>query len=117
MRSPISITRPCAIALLAVAAAAAQSTTVNVKVGSQTDISVGVGGQLQLPMSTSFQLADYSYQFFNTATGAPAQLTALDPWHTRVQVTASGLPLTAPNTWDFTELDGMLTPIQGTGDH
>jgi hypothetical protein len=71
MRSPMSTVRPCAIALLAVAAAAAQSTTVNVQVGNQTDTSVGVKGRLQLPMSTSFQLADWNYQFFNGEASAP----------------------------------------------
>ncbi len=117
MRSPMSTVRPCAIALLAVAAAAAQSTTVNVQVGNQTDTSVGVKGRLQLPMSTSFQLADWNYQFFNGEASVPAQLTALNPWHTRVQVVSDGIPLTAPDTWDFTELDTMLSTIQATGDH
>jgi uncharacterized protein (TIGR03437 family) len=68
-------------------------------------------------MSTSFQLADWSYTFFSGAANAPAQLTSLDPWHTRVQVVSNGIPLTAPDTWDFTELDTMLSPIQATGDH
>ena len=124
MRSPMSIIRPCAMTLLAAAAAAAQSTTVNVQVGNRINTSVGVKGRLQLPMSTSFQLADWSYQFFNGAPNAPAQLTALNPWHTRVQVvtdtsggTPQGIPLTAPDTWDFTALDTMLTTIQATGDH
>jgi len=44
-------------------------------------------------------------------------MTALDPWHTRVQVVSDGIPLTGPDTWDFTELNTMLTPIQSTGDH
>ena len=117
MRFPIFIIRPCAIAILAVAAAAAQSTTVNVQVGNQTNTSVGVKGRLQLPMSTSFQLAGWNYQFFSGAPNGPAQLTALNPWHTRVQVVADGIPLTAPDTWDFTELDTMLSTIQATGDH
>jgi uncharacterized protein (TIGR03437 family) len=117
MRFSMSVIRPCAIVLLTVAAAA-QSTTVNVQVGNQTDTSVGVnGGHLQLPMSTSFQLAGWDYTFFSGAPNAPAQLTALDPWHTRVQVVSDGVPLTAPDTWDFTELDTMLSPIQATGDH
>jgi uncharacterized protein (TIGR03437 family) len=116
----MSITRPCAIALLAAAAAVAQSTTVNVQIGNQTDTSLGLQGRLQQAMSTSFQLASYSDQFFTGAPG-PAQLTgqltALDPWHTRTQVTGDGIPLTAPDTWDFTALNTMLTPIQGAGDH
>ena len=117
MRSPKSITRPCAIALLAAAAVAAQSTTVNVQVGNQTNTSVGVKGRLQLAMSTSFQLASWDDQFFSGAPNAPAELTTLNPWHTRVQVVSDGIPLTAPGAWDFTELNTMLTPIQGAGDH
>jgi uncharacterized protein (TIGR03437 family) len=114
---PIPKTRLSAIALFAAATAAAQSTTVNVQVSNQTDTSVGVNGRLQMAMSTSFQLAGYSYQFFSGAPNAPAQLTALNPFHTRVQVISDGIPLTAPDTWNFTELDTMLTPIQGAADH
>ncbi|MGO9255056.1 MAG: hypothetical protein ACLQU1_01950 [Bryobacteraceae bacterium] len=113
----MSMVRPCAIALLVAAAAAAQSTTVNVRVGNQTDTSVGVNGRLQLAMSTSFQLASYNELFFRGAPNATTELTALYPWRTRVQVISDGIPLTAPGTWDFTVLDTMLTPIQGTGDH
>jgi uncharacterized protein (TIGR03437 family) len=117
MRSPVSTIRACAIALLAIANVAAQSTTVKVQIGNQKDTTVGVNGRLQVAMSTSFQLAGWNYEFFSTAPNAPAQLTALNPWHTRVQVVSDGIPLTAPDTWDFTELNTMLTPIQATGDH
>src|ERR1035441_7176503 len=117
MRSPKSITRPCAIALLAAAAVAAQSTTFNAQVGNQTNTSVGVKGRLQLAMSTSFQLASWDDQFFSGAPNAPAELTTLNPWHTRGQAVSDGIPLTAPGAWDFTELNTMLTPIQGAGDH
>src|ERR1039457_1996141 len=96
MRSPKSITRPCAIALLAAAAVAAQSTTVNVQVGNQTNTSVGVKGRLQLAMSTSFQLASWDDQLFSGAPNAPAELTTLNPWHTRVQVVSDAIPLTPP---------------------
>jgi uncharacterized protein (TIGR03437 family) len=102
---------------LAAAAVAAQSTTVNVQVGNQTNTSVGVKGRLQLAMSTSFQLASWDDQFFSGAPNAQAELTTLNPWHTRVQVVSDGIPLTAPGAWDFTELNTMLTPIQGAGDH
>ncbi|MGB7759515.1 MAG: hypothetical protein WBL61_06785 [Bryobacteraceae bacterium] len=113
----MSIIRLFAIALLAAAGAAAQSTTVNVKVANQTNTSVGVSGRLQLAMSTSFQLASWDDQFFGGAPYATAEMTALNPWHTRVQVVSDGIPLTGPDAWDFTELDTMLTPIQGAGDH
>ena len=68
MNSAVSITRLWAAGLLVAAGVAAQSTTVNVQVGNQKDTSVGVNGRLQVAMSTSFQLADWSYQFFG---GAP----------------------------------------------
>jgi uncharacterized protein (TIGR03437 family) len=96
---------------LAAASAAAQSTTVNVQVGSQAT------GSLKLAMSTSFQVASYNDQFFSGAPSAAPELTALDPWHTRAQVVGDGIPLTATDTWDFTALDAMIPPIQATGDH
>jgi len=117
MKFPLSIIRSSAVVLLAAASAAAQSTTVSVTVGNQTNTSVGVKGRLQLAMSTSFQLAAWDDQFFSGAPSAPAEMTALNPWHTRVQVVSDGIPLTAPDTWDFSELNTMLTPIQSTGDH
>ncbi|MGA2135157.1 MAG: hypothetical protein ABSH50_22965 [Bryobacteraceae bacterium] len=103
--------------LVAVAAATAQSTTVNVQVSNQVNAQVGVNGRLQLAMSTSFQLAGWDYQFFGGATNAPSNLTSLYPWHTRVQVVSDGIPQTAAGSWDFTELNTMLPPIQSTGDH
>ena len=81
--------------LVAVAAATAQSTTVNVQVSNQVNAQVGVNGRLQLAMSTSFQLAGWDYQFFGGATNAPSNLTSLYPWHTRVQVVSDGIPQTA----------------------
>jgi uncharacterized protein (TIGR03437 family) len=111
------IVRLSAFGVLAAATAAAQSSTVNVQVGTQKDTSVGVNGRLQVAMSTSFQLAQWSYTYFQDTPAAPAKLTALDPFHTRVQVIQQAVPLTAPDTWDFSELDAMLPPIQATGDH
>ncbi len=95
----------------------ASSVTVNVQVANQVATQAGVNGRLELAMSTSFQLAPWSYQFFSLSPGAAAPLGALDPFHTRVQVISTGIPLTAPNTWDFTELDAMFAPVQNTGDH
>ena len=116
MRSLITIIRPGAIAFLAVAAAA-QSTTVNVQVGNQIDTSVGVTGRLQLAMSTSFQVASYNDSFFSGAPNATTALTALYPWRSRAQVISDGIPLTAPDTWNFTTLNTQLTPLQESADH
>ncbi|HUB78915.1 MAG TPA: glycosyl hydrolase [Bryobacteraceae bacterium] len=116
MKTP-GIVRLVTIVFLAAAAAAAQSGTVNVQVSNQVNTSSGENGRLQLAMSTSFQLAGWSYTFFGGAPGAAANLTALNPFHTRVQVISDGIPLTGPDTWNFTELNTMLSPIQATGDH
>jgi uncharacterized protein (TIGR03437 family) len=116
MKTP-GIVRLGTIGFLAAATAAAQSGTVNVQVSNQVNTSSGVNGRLQIAMSTSFQLAGWSYTFFGGAPSAPANLTALNPFHARVQVVSDGIPLTAPDTWNFTELNTMLSPIQAAGDH
>jgi uncharacterized protein (TIGR03437 family) len=105
-------------ALLVYAAiGASQSTTVNVQVSNQINPAVGVNGRLQVAMSTSFQLASWSYQFFKQTPQALAPLAALQPQHTRVQVVSSIDPLRNPGVWNFSQLDAMLAPIQSSGDH
>ena len=111
------VVRATAMAILAAAMAAAQSSTVNVQVSNQKNTSVGVNGRLQVAMSTSFQLAGWSYTFFSGAPNGPSNLTGLNPFHTRVQVISDGVPWTGIGAWNFNELDTMLSPIQGTGDH
>jgi uncharacterized protein (TIGR03437 family) len=103
--------------LLCAAAGASQSTTVNVQVGNQIDSSVGVNGRLQVAMSTSFQVASWSYQFFNQTPPALAALSALQPQHTRVQLVPANDPLSAPGVWNFSQLDTMMAPLQSSGDH
>ena len=103
--------RLCAVVLLQAVSAAAQSTTVNVQVGNQVNTLLGVKGRSQLAMSTSFQLAGETYAI------ALPPLDALYPSHARVQVIAGGLPLTAPDTWNFSGLDSMFAFIQSAGDH
>ncbi|MGC9945614.1 MAG: hypothetical protein ABSF64_04400 [Bryobacteraceae bacterium] len=105
------------ITILAAAARAQTSSTVNVQVSNEINQQAGVDGSLHLPMSTSFQLAPWSYLFFTQTPNATAPLGALDPFHTRVQVINTSMPLTAPDTWDFTQLNTMFEPIQSTADH
>src|SRR5437016_4166511 len=55
-------------------------------VGSNVDISLGVGGKLEAFMSTSFQPAEWDYQFFQNHTATePALLNKLGPQHIRLQ--------------------------------
>lgn len=103
--------------LLCSATGVAQSSTVNVQVSNQINSSVGVNGRLQVAMSTSLQLASWSYQFFTQTPQALTTLGALQPQHTRVQVVPGSDPLTSPGVWDFSQLDALLVPIQSSGDH
>ena len=96
MKGLASIARSGAMACLWCTAAAAQSTTVNVQILNQVNPQVGVNGRLQLAMSTSFQLAGGIYQLFGLGL-----LENLFPHDTRVQVVSGGLPLSAPDTWNF----------------
>ena len=113
----VTVAGVTALGILAAAIAAAQSSTVNVQVSNQKNTSVGVNGRLQVAMSTSFQLAGWSYTFFSGAPNGPGNLTGLNPFHTRVQVVSDGIPWTGNGAWNFNELDTMLSPIQATGDH
>jgi uncharacterized protein (TIGR03437 family) len=103
--------------LSAAALGAAQSSTVNVQVSNQINRAVGVNGRLQVAMSTSFQLASWSYQFFSQTPQALPTLSALQPQHTRVQLVPDSDPLSSPGVWDFSQLDPFLAPIQSSGDH
>jgi uncharacterized protein (TIGR03437 family) len=103
--------------LLCAGTGAAQSSTVNVQISNQVNSSVGVKGRLQLAMSTSFQLASWSYQFFSQTPLALPALNALQPQHTRMQLVPSLNPLTSPGVWDFSQIDAFLPPLQSSGDH
>jgi hypothetical protein len=103
--------------LLCAVVGAAQSNTVNVQVSNQVNTSAGIHGRLQVAMSTSFQLIDFSYHFFDQTPLALPALGALQPQHTRVQLVPSSDPLTAPGVWDFSQLDPFVAPIQSSGDH
>ena len=115
-RHPLCLTLP-AMLVLGASTSVAQSTTVNVQVSNQINYSAGLNGRLQVAMSTSFQLADYSNQFFNQTPSALGTLDALQPRNTRVQLVPPSDPLTSPGVWNFSQIDPLLTPILSSGDH
>lgn len=116
MRCSSSYGIPLALAFCA-ATVAAQSNTVNVQVSNQVNSSTGINGRLQVAMSTSFQLVDWSYNFFSQTPQALPPLNALQPQHTRVQLTPASDPLTAPGVWDFSQLNAFMPSVQSAGDH
>jgi len=91
-------------------------------VGVTVDQTQGVNGKLQQFMSTSFQPAEWDYQFFQShPSSEPSQLSNLRPHNIRLQGISQGVPQgsdgTTSTAWDFTILDDITQPVLGVGDH
>ena len=95
---------------------------VSAAVSGSVDTSHGVSGKLQQFMSTSFQPAEWDYQFF-TNHPSTLPLSALGPQHIRIQALSQAIPMKAnsnpqqPSDWDFTMLDAVVQPILSAADH
>jgi len=97
--------------------ATSASAAMTVTVGALTQISNSVTGRLQLAMSTSFQPAEWDYQFFNNFPAAVTPLGNLEPQHIRLQPVSQGIPQRTPTTWDFSIVDAIIQPVLTVGDH
>src|SRR5262249_27953028 len=93
-------------------------------VGATVDQTQGVNGKLQQFMSTSFQPAEWDYQFFQNHPGLePSQLNMLGPQHIRIQGQSQAIPMKANSNpqqasdWDFTMLDALVHPVLAAADH
>jgi len=91
-------------------------------VANTVDANLGVNGKLQEFMSTSFQPAEWDYQFFmNHAATEPTQLNTLGPQHIRIQGVSQAVPMIShtgtASDWDFTMLDAIVQPVLGVTDH
>jgi hypothetical protein len=90
-------------------------------VGATVDQMQGVNGKLQQFMSTSFQPAEWDYQFFQVNPAATTALGNLQPQHIRLQGVSQGVPQgsegTSSTAWNFTILDDLTQPVLGVGDH
>jgi len=93
------------------------SAALSLVVGAVAQISITKNGGFQVAMSTSFQPAEWDYQFFTLNPNATAPLGNLQPAHIRLQGISQGVPQTTANTWDFTVLDDVTQPVLGVGDH
>ncbi len=78
-------------------------------------------GSFSVAMSTSFQPADWDYQFFQLNPTAITTLGNLGPHHVRLQGIVHGVPQgsegTSDTTWNFSTLDAITQPVLGVGDH
>ena len=78
-------------------------------------------GTFSVAISTSFQPADWDYQFFQLNPTATTTLGNLGSRHVRLQGIVHGVPQgsegTSSTAWDFSMLDAITQPVLGTGDH
>ena len=86
--------------------------TVSVTVSNTT-----TGAPFKLAMSTSFQPAEWDYQFFTNHPTAIGPLGDLNASHIRIQAVSQAIPQTGVSAWDFTMLDAILQPVLGVGDN
>jgi hypothetical protein len=75
------------------------------------------GAPFKLAMSTSFQPAEWDYQFFTNHPTAAVTLGNLNPAHVRIQALSQAIPQTKASAWDFSKLDAILQPVLGVGDN
>ena len=80
-------------------------------------LSNGTAGGFDLAMSTSFQPAEWDYQFFQNFPNATTPLGNLQPHHIRLQGVSQGVPQRSATAWDFTILDAITQPVLGVGDN
>jgi hypothetical protein len=74
------------------------------------------GAPFSVAMSTSFQPAQWDYQFFANFPMATMPLGNLLPQHVRLQPVSGGVPEKADQSWDFSMLDAILNPVIGVAD-
>jgi hypothetical protein len=88
-------------------------------VQSTVNTNVGEDGLLDTFMSTSFQPAEWDYQFFTSVPepGTTNTLNNLNSQHIRLQPVSQGTPESTQNTWDFSTLDAVLNPVISVADH
>lgn len=88
---------------------------------AQVQITNTAVGPLKLAMSTSFQPAEWDYQFFTINPAATTTLGNLLPQHIRLQAVSQGVPQGAAGSsstaWDFSTLDAITQPVLSVGDH
>lgn len=90
-------------------------------VNATVSVSTTKAAQFDVAMSTSFQPAEWDYQFFQSFPSATTPLTNLQPHHIRLQGISQGVPQgsasTASTAWSFMVLDDITQKVLGVGDH
>lgn len=84
--------------------------------GIAVTVSNNSAGPFSVAMSTSFQPAEWDYQFFANFPAATTPLGNLLSQHVRLQPVSQGVPQKADQSWDFTMLNAILDPVVGVSD-
>jgi hypothetical protein len=93
------------------------SASLTLVVGAVAQISTTTNGTFDVAMATSFQPAEWDYQFFTLNPTATTTLDNLQSQHTRLQGIFQGIPQKTLAAWDFTMLDAITQPVLRVGDH
>ncbi len=91
-------------------------------VNATVTVNSATNGLFDVAMSTSFQPAEWDYQFFQTSLNAKTTLLGnLLPHHIRLQGISQGVPQgmqgTTSTNWDFMILDKITQPVLTVGDN
>ena len=98
-------------------AAASGSVTVNLVINVLAKVHPDVAGVFDTFVTTSFQPAEFSDAFFHEHPAATDLLNQLGGRHMRIQAISQDIPQNTASTWDFSRLDGVLTPVLSVTDH
>jgi Glycosyl hydrolase catalytic core len=96
---------------------ATASVPLTLTVGAVAKIGITKNGRFEVAMSTSFQPAEWDYQFFTLNPGATTTLDNLRSQHVRLQGVSQGVPQKTASTWDFSMLDAVTQPVLSVNDH
>ena len=99
------------------------SANVSLTVAIVATVGTSITGHIDTFMSTSFQPASWTDDFFLRHPEATTTLGDLEPQHINVQVLERDIPQltaatpTSAGSWDFTYIDGIMNPIFTAGDN
>jgi hypothetical protein len=105
------------IRLTAAGGGVQNSVTFSLVIGAVAQISAISIQRFQEAMSTSFQPAEWDFQFFQNAPAATTPLGNLLPQHIRLQPISQGVPQVTTTTWNFSVVDAITQPVLGLGDN
>jgi hypothetical protein len=95
---------------------ASGSAQLTLDVAAQASIAGAATGAAAPFMSTSFQVATWSYAWLQNHPAALTPLGDLGAQHIRLQILNNVAPQISANQWDFSKMDAMVQPVLTVGD-